>query len=409
MNIDFVLGDFSGSELVGRARAMLPTLRERGRRQWQQDHVLPETIDELKAAGLFRMLQPARFGGAQASLSEFYEVVSTIAEADPSVAWVVSVVGVHSFHVALLNDQAQQEVWGKDPQALIGSPYTPNGRAVPVEGGYRLKGKWSFSSGSKHCDWTFLGAMVEDGTQPDPTVRYQKNQVAFLLPRSDYQILDNWEVHGLCASGSHDIVVEDAFVPSHRMLSFPDLINQTAPGHSMYPDSVYQQSFFQVFPRATSLPVAVGALKGMADAVVEYGRRRNTTTLVRAGSTTTATDPAVALAVAQAYDEVDQLKGSMHRSFALLERWRQEGTADQHMNERRMFRYQTGAAPARCADLASELYRVCGGSGLSAKLQFGRLMNDILAVRSHITNNYQPHASGWFSELIGGPAYGWPV
>lgn len=407
-SIDFLLGDFSKSVFVQRARAMVPVLRERAREQWKQDHVFDETIQDLKHAGFFRMMQPKRWGGSESSLSEFYEVVMTVAEADPSVAWTLSVVAIHSFHLALFDEQAQADVWGKDPEALIGSPYTPNGKATKVPGGYRLSGHWKFSSGCKACDWTFLGGLLDDGTPPDPALRYQRNQFAFLLPRSDYEIVDSWEVHGLRASGSHDIIVKDAFIPDHRALRFTDVIARTTPGHAMYPKSLFHNSFFQVFPRATSLPIATGALKGMADCLIEYGRSRTQTT-VRAGVGNTAQDPAVHLALARALDAVDQYKTSLHRSFAMLDRWVHEGGEEDHLFERRLFRYQTGAAPERCAELASEIYRVCGGTGISEKLPFGRLYNDILAVRSHITNNYQPHATALVGGLMGQSTPLWPV
>jgi 3-hydroxy-9,10-secoandrosta-1,3,5(10)-triene-9,17-dione monooxygenase len=409
MNMDFLLGDFSKSEPVQRARALVPVLRERARAQWEQDHVFDETIKDLKDAGLFGVMQPKRWGGTEVCLSEFYEAVSTVAEADPSVAWVVSVLGVHSYHVAMMGEQAQEDVWGSDRSALVGSPYTPNGKATKVKGGYILSGHWKFSSGSKHCAWTFLGGNVDDGTVPDPKLRYQKNQLAFLLPRSDYEIVDSWEVNGLRATGSHDIIVKDVFVPEHRTLAFADVITKQAPGHLAHPkESLYHMPFFQVFPRATSLPIAVGALKGMADNLVAYGLSRSNA-MTRAGVGNTAQDPAVSLAIARALDGVDQMKASMHKAFALMEKWRAEGTADDHMQERRMFRYQTGAGPARCADLASELYRVCGGSGLYQNQPFGRLFNDILAVRSHITNNYQPHATALVGPMMGVETATWPV
>lgn len=406
--IDFLLGDFSQSPFVQRARAMVPTLRARARDQWRQDHVFAETIDELKKAGFFRMMQPKRWGGSESSLSEFYEVVMTVAEADPSVAWTLSVVAVHSFHLALFSEQAQEDVWGENPENLIGSPYSPNGKAIKVEGGYRFSGHWKFSSGAKACDWTFLGGLLDDGTQPNPALRYQRNQFAFLLPRKDYEIVDAWEVHGLRASGSHDIIVKDAFVPDHRALRFTDVIDRTTPGHDLYPKSLFHNSFFQVFPRATSLPIATGALKGMADCLIEYGRSR-TSNMVRAGVGNTAQDPAVHLAIARALDAVDQLKSSLHRAFAMMDRWVHHGGEEDHLFERRLFRYQTAAAPDRCAELASEIYRVCGGSGISEHLPFGRLYNDILAVRSHITNNYQPHATSLVGGLIGQPTPTWPV
>ncbi len=406
--MDILLGDFSKSSHVSHARELVPVLRERAARQWQESAVFQETIDDLQGSGLFGMMQPRRWGGSEAHLSEFYESVMTIAEADPSVAWVLSVVGVHSFHLAQFDERAQEEVWGSDSSMLIGSPYSPNGTAEIVDGGYVLNGHWKFSSGSKHCGWTFLGGVVKDGSTPDPSLRYQRNQLAFLLPRSDYEIVENWDVHGLRASGSHDIVVKNAFVPAHRTLSFIALQENKTPGQRVNTSPLYRHSFFQVFPRATSAPIAVGALKGMADQVVHYGLQRSKTAVVRAGVGNTAQDPAVALAVARALSAVDEMKASIHRSFVQLAQWVDEGV-EGDLHTRRRYRYETAAGPARCAELASELFRVCGGSGVSRDLPFGRLLNDILAVRSHITNNFQPHANAWVFAQMGQDVAGWPV
>lgn len=389
----FILGDFSRSEAVAKARALVPVLKERADRQWNQPRVLQETIDDLYEAGLLQVFQPKRWGGSELHPSEIFEVIMTLAEGDASVAWVTGVLGVHSFHLALLSDQAQRDVWGEDPRALIGSPYAPSGTATKVDGGYRLSGRWRFSSGCHHCTWTFLGALVGD----DPvTGSFTGPHASALLPRSDYEIVENWEVHGLRATGSHDIVVKDAFVPDHRMVKFSDIVNGSAPGHELNKGELYRFPFSQVFSRATSTPVAVGALKGMVDDFIDAAKDRTTTTGSRPSE-----DGGVSLALAKACVTVDDLKSWIHRSFAQLETWISDGSINERMDERRKLRFQTAFGPSRCADAASELYRVYGGSGIYRNVPFGRQLNDIFALRSHFTNNYQPNANGWIGALMG--------
>jgi 3-hydroxy-9,10-secoandrosta-1,3,5(10)-triene-9,17-dione monooxygenase len=142
-----------------------------------------------------------------------------------STAWIYGVVGVHPWQLALFPDQAQQDVWGKDNGVRIASTYMPTGKAEPVEGGFRFNGRWSFSTGSKHCDWLFLGGLLpkRDGT---PGLEH----VTFLVPKADYRIEDNWDVLGLRGTGSHDIVVENAFVPAHRIQYTNDHSDVGCPG-----------------------------------------------------------------------------------------------------------------------------------------------------------------------------------
>ena len=142
-------------ELVARARALIPTLIERAPAQQAHRRILDETIADLKAAGFFKIFQPKRWGGWELQPRTFFDVQAILAEGDVSVGWVFGILGVHSFHLALFDDKAAEDVWGKDNTALIASPYSP-GKAVPAEGGYRLTGRWRFSSGTEHCDWIFL-------------------------------------------------------------------------------------------------------------------------------------------------------------------------------------------------------------------------------------------------------------
>ena len=193
-------------DLLDRARSLAPGIRDRAFAAEQARRVPEETIEELKAAGLFRALQPARYGGHEVDPQVFMEAAMIIGAACGSTGWVYSVVGVHNWQLGLMPKQAQDDVWGEDPDVLISSSYTPRGKVDIVDGGYRLSGRWSFSSGSDHCQWAILGGVA---TEEDGTVR----RLCFLLPRTDYTIDDVWNVVGLRGSGSNDVVVEDAFVP----------------------------------------------------------------------------------------------------------------------------------------------------------------------------------------------------
>ena len=194
----------SVEQLVERTRALIPLLRERAAEDEANRTVNPDTVRRMNEAGLFRVLQPRRWGGYELGQRAFAEVQIALGEGDMSVAWIYGVIGLHSLHIGLMDDRAAQDVWGQDSSVLVASPYMPGGTATPVEGGFEFSGRWSYSSGSEHCDWTFLGGFVNG----DPT-----DYRAFLLPRADAKIVDPWRTTGLAATGSHDIVVEKAFIP----------------------------------------------------------------------------------------------------------------------------------------------------------------------------------------------------
>jgi 3-hydroxy-9,10-secoandrosta-1,3,5(10)-triene-9,17-dione monooxygenase len=145
------------AELVARARALIPTLRARSSQAIAQRKLPDETIADLRTAGLFRILQPKRWGGYEMHPNVFYDVQQVLAEGCMSTGWVYGVVGGHPYELALFPDAAQREVWGQDDTVLVSSSYQPVGKVERVDGGFRLSGQWGFSSGSQHCDWVLLG------------------------------------------------------------------------------------------------------------------------------------------------------------------------------------------------------------------------------------------------------------
>src|SRR5688572_10535982 len=217
----------SHDELVGRARALIPTLRERAHRADELRRIPEETIADFEQAGFFRMLQPVRWGGFEVDPKTFFEVQRTVARGCASSAWVLGVVGVHAWQLALFEEQAQKDVWGDDSRTLISSSYAPTGTIERADGGFRVSGRWSFSSGCDHADWVFLGGFAPSPADRPPDMR------TYLLPKSDYRIDDNWHVAGLKGTGSKDIVVDGAFVPEHRTHKLIDGFRCKSPGNAI--------------------------------------------------------------------------------------------------------------------------------------------------------------------------------
>ena len=378
-------------ELVARARALIPTLIERAERQQGLRHILPETMQDLKDAGFFRVYQSKKYGGYEYEPGVFCDVQMALAEGDVSVGWVFGIVGVHNFHLPLFDDRAAADVWGSDPSVLIASPYPP-GHAVPVEGGYRLSGRWKFSSGTDHCDWIFLGGIIDHGTPP--ASMFESDFRAFLLPRSDYRIIDTWKVVGLKATGSHDIAVDGAFVPEHRTHSMNDATDGTNPGSAPRSSSLYRYPYWQVFVRAVST-AGIGGLQAMVNAFSDYGSKRVTVTGAK-----TQMDPDATLALAEACAGIDEMKATLQRNFERMRPYAEAGQMPS-MTERLMWAYQSAAVPRRCADLALQLFRAAGGTGLFDNQPFGRIYTDLLAMCNHAANQHQVAGRNWGGVMMG--------
>src|SRR5262245_26886553 len=181
-------GERAYAAMIARARALLPRLRERAARTEELRHLPPETERDLHEAGLFRMLQPRRIGGAELDYVALIDCADLLGQADASVAWNLANLASHQWMLGMFEQKAQDLVWGRDPDTLIASSFIfPAGRATKVDGGYRLHGSWPFSSGVASCEWNMLASVVSSDDEADG-IEYR----IFLLPKGDYKILDTW-------------------------------------------------------------------------------------------------------------------------------------------------------------------------------------------------------------------------
>ncbi len=207
-------------------------------------------------------MQPRRYGGYELDPGSSYQAVMEVGTVCGSSAWVLGVVGVHnSAFLAIFPPQAQEDVWGEDTSIQLSTSLAPTGTVERVDGGYRLSGRWSFSSGCDFCQWAVLGGIIvppaEPGQAPDARV--------FLLPRRDYAIDDNWHVIGLCATGSKDLVVDEAFVPEYRSHSYLDAFHLRHPVQRGKPRAALSAALRHHLPLWHYGP-AIGAALGALDA-----------------------------------------------------------------------------------------------------------------------------------------------
>lgn len=258
-----------------------------------------KSVALIRQAGVMRMLQPADFGGYAAHPREFAEAVMAVAKVCGSAGWVCGVGGVHPWEMALMDRRLQAEVWGDDPDTWIASPYAAQGLATPVDGGYRLEGRWNFSSGTDHCDWIFLGARLGETLLP--------RVVHVVLPRGDYTIVaDSWDVIGLSGTGSKDIVVDGAFVPAYRTIDFEHVAaGGCAAEAAGRTETLYRLPFWAMFPLGITAAV-IGITEGALAAHVDYQRDRAAPTGTRISG-----DPSAPCAISEAAAEIAASRGQL--------------------------------------------------------------------------------------------------
>lgn len=216
-------------ELLGRARALIPRLAERAPMCTTARVVPPDTIADYHRAGILNILQPRRFGGLQGRFSLFSRITEELTFGCASSAWVYAVLAEHQWIIAQYPEQAQLDVWRDNPLAVASSSLAPRAPAKKVAGGWRLSGKFPFSSGCDYAQWAILGAFLGEAGDP--------HGVAYLLvPLAEIEIVDDWQVLGLAGTGSKSLLLRDVFVPEHRCVMVADLFAGTPPGAAVHPD-----------------------------------------------------------------------------------------------------------------------------------------------------------------------------
>jgi alkylation response protein AidB-like acyl-CoA dehydrogenase len=236
----------TSGELLARIRDLMPLIEKNAAQGEQDRRVVEESIKALTDAGAFKVGQPSRYGGYQSSVRTMLDVSAAVAEADGGTGWVVALCSVCAWLTGLLSEQAQDEVWGTNPDTRVSGVLAPSCESVKVDGGFRVTGRWFYNSGSWHSSWAILGFPVvnAEGQMVD--------QGLALIPFTDLEIEETWFVAGMSSTGSNCLIATDAFVPEHRIL--PGL----AALEGQYPTEHTEETLY----RAAFIPVLALMLAG---------------------------------------------------------------------------------------------------------------------------------------------------
>ncbi len=333
--------------LVTEAARVAPELAA-ARAEGDELRRLPDAVwQRLLEGGFLRSLQPERWGGGEVELLEFLDAIMTLSAANPSAGWVAGVIGVHPWQLALFDDRAQEDQWGEDPARLHSSSYNPTGRAERVGGGYKVWGRWSFSSGCDNCRGVNVGAIVPGSEIPEFR--------SFLLAPDQYRIEDTWHVAGLKGTGSKDIVVDEVVVPDYRTQSHIDYaVGAPLPGQVHNDGPLYRLPWSVVFNMALAASI-LGSARGFVELWVAETRDRFV-----AGSGRLADDPLTQRRLADALWDLDAATTVLRadaQSMWEMAQARQTPT----MEERARWRWNTNRGCERVAGACADLFRAASG------------------------------------------------
>jgi len=383
--------DVTYDEAMGRARALVPVLRERADRAEAAREMSKETLDDLHRTGLLRYHQPRRWGGMELDFVSLFDIPAEIGRGCASTAWNVANLGVHHWMLALYDERAQDEVWSDNPDALIASGIAyPQGRGRRVDGGFVITGFWNFSSGVDAADWNMLAVTVRDGE------RVIDHRMC-LVPRSDYEIVDDWHVLGMRSTGSKSVRATDVFVPEHRALCmYLARGGGEFPGARANPNPLYRVPLSALGSHCLSA-AGVGNAQAALELTIEAIRERSTSyTAMRMRDF-----QAVQLRVAAAGAKVDAARLVIRTDCLEAQRIAGEHRAPT-VEEKLRFKRNVAYAMGLCTEAVDALHALAGANGIYDRYPIQRLFRDQHALTGHIGFSWDAQGAPWALVALGG-------
>ncbi|MGE3245825.1 MAG: acyl-CoA dehydrogenase family protein [Beijerinckiaceae bacterium] len=379
------------AELLARARALAPILRQRSAAAEKARQCPAETIADIKAAGIPRTVQPQRYGGYGMDWDVLCEIAMELGAGCGAQGWTATVLADHPCLAAMFPQQAQDEVWGEDSSTLVSTSYNPRGTVQKVHGGYILNGRWMYSSGVSYADWTIVGGFVD---LPDG----RRQHHFFLVPASDRTIVDDWDAMGMAGTGSMSVELKDAFVPGHRALDARLVASGQTPGAALHPEPLHRMPIIG-FTGSVLVSVPVGVAMGMVRDFETMLRERFGSGPAKPGLEDMQGRAAEAGAEVEAARLLILETG--RRNMAKLRAGHLLDESDAATTAR-----NSAYAAKLAKQAATRLFEVTGGSGLGNANHFQRSFRDVYAGTAHGTlnwgrsaNRYGAHILGWPPEL----------
>jgi len=363
----------NAEELFAKARALVPALQARAEAGDKLRMLPEETVKDFVREGLFRILVPERFGGYQLDFVVLVDICKEVARGCGSSAWCLGILCAHNWLAALFEERAQTEVFGNSGFALLPSAFNPaHAKANRCASGYRLSGNWQFASGVDYSSWAVVASFIEK-TGKDQILEER----AFLVPRKDFTILDDWHVLGMRATGSKQIVINDALVPEYRTADVEELFSGRAPGAALHMAPLYRVPLVSAITMAATAP-AIGIAR---DGFATY--RESVQTRTRAFSGGKQIEKAAShIRLAESAAALDAAEIMLDRDVRQLTRAAEAG---EHFSLEARARYRMDFAyiVKNCRLAVDILVEVSGAKGIFESSRLERAFRDIHTLSSH--------------------------
>lgn len=375
---------------IAAARDLAPVLRDRAADTDTLRRLPDENVADMKEAGLFRVLQPARCGGWQMDFHAHLDVVEEIAAGCGASGWCLGVLQIHSWLAGLISEQAQDDIYADDPDALIAAVMPACGEARRTADGYVVSGFWPFGSGSEHATWMMLGARVLDeaGAEID--------QGSFLMSAADIEIRDDWHVAGLRGTGSCSLVAKDVAVPAHRFISLIEGRKGKTPGAHLHDGTLFRSPLTPCLTIALCAP-AVGIAEGAIRDFIGYVPGRTNPHLRGAAQIDS---PLTHQTVAEAKARVDAARMLLHRAADDIHDAAENG-GEMPVDIRARIRMDSAYAVKLCMDAGEAMFLASGGSGLAESNPVQRAWRDLHAINQHALLQLPTNAEIYGRTILG--------
>jgi alkylation response protein AidB-like acyl-CoA dehydrogenase len=375
--------------LVARAASLRPILERNSERTDADRRLTDEVVQALKETGLCRLMVPTRLGGFQTSVRTYIDVMSELGRGCGSTAWVASLVNVCAWLAALFPEQAQRDIWGSNPDAWIAGSLAPNGLATPVDGGWRVTGRWPWASGSLHAQWAACGIHMKNAAGE------MVNFGLSLMPMNEVAIEDTWFMVGMKGTGSNTIVANDVFVPEHRFLPYPQAFMGS------YRTEFTDETVYRVALVPVTVLILAGSQIGVARAALDHVIAKS-----RSRGITHTTFPIQAesagfqMQVAEAAMKIDTAMLHAQRAADDLDRVAAQGSHPD-LTARARVRIDTALAAKYCREAVELLVAAHGTSSLADANRLQRLWRDVHTASHHAITEWQVNLEVYGKALLG--------
>ena len=375
--------------LLDRARHMRPLLLERAAETDALRRLPDEVVAALKEAGLCRLMVPRRLGGYETSIRTYMETIAELGRGCGSTAWVASLLNVCAWLAGLFPERAQRDVWGSDPDAWIAGSLAPQGEATPVDGGWRVNGRWPWASGCLHAKWAACGIHMKDSQGQ------MANLGLSLMPMSELTIEDTWHMAGMKGTGSNTIVAKGAFVPEHRFLPYPPAFGGTYRTEHT-DEAVYRVAFVPV-----TVLILAGSQLGVARAALDYViSKASARGITHTNFRTQSESAGFQILLADAAMKIETAFLHAYRAADDLDRYARERSYPD-LTARALMRIDTAIVAKQCREAVDLLVSAHGTSSVADASPMQRLWRDIHVASHHAITEWQVNLEVYGRALLG--------